>query len=153
MDTQPEAHGQKQSKSRYPCLCSQKKATKRAKVNMGRHHRSHPKGPNSPGVNLYPDIVAKRCVWTHSTGHSVWMMMAVVHRPYQVALSVVQRTGCRVYHTRKRFRFQPRLALVPARILIVSLRTIISACRRFTILHGRSLTLELLNQRSPICLT
>jgi hypothetical protein len=33
---------------------------KRAKVSMGRRNRSHLKGPNSLGVNLYLDIVAKR---------------------------------------------------------------------------------------------
>jgi hypothetical protein len=85
MDTQLEGRGQKQSKSRYPYRCSQKKATKRARVSMGSHNRSHLKGPNSRGASLYQDIVAKRYVWTRNTGHSVWMMMGVVRRPYKVA--------------------------------------------------------------------
>ncbi len=151
MDTQLGAHGQRQNRSKYPSLCSQKKVTKRVKLSMGHSHPSRPREPNSLGVNLYLDIVAKRCVWIRSTGHWVWMMMGVVHRPYKVAWSVVQIIGCQVYHTRKRFRFPPRLALVPAHILIASLRMITSGCRRSTILHGKSLILEPLSQRSPIC--
>ena len=149
-DTKLGVHGQKQNRSRYPYLYSQKKVT-RVKVSTGHSHHSHRKAPNSLGVNLSLVTVVKRCVWIPSIDHSAWMKMGEVHRPYKVVWSVVQTIGCQVYRTRKRFRFPPRLAQVPARILIAFLRTITSACRRFTTLHGKSLMLELLNQRNQIC--